>query len=1371
MTSAAFDPDSIDTFIAQQLPPWLVAGDKSERLIALHAALVRQEEASRRLGALIDAIPAPHDFAEPLLHAALAQRGVAGVDLRRGTLHLFQRVQAPTAAPNLPRREIERRTSRRLLAAALHNFHVSETRPSMLLKGELRHANGSKIPMGFNAFAGLCRSVDVGRQYQALLESRLRPLDPPGHAPGQSARAVEQLFEDSQQAHFEVAMRIAALKGILDEQTFLRLLPLFPGKSRVPALPGQIDARQLYLLGKCIRGVVTLEVRADAEAAVQGVIAWVPGDPQQAVSHFTSWQALYSALGQRLRDADYRKFFYRFLTERDRVGFAQALLEQVANPASQVELDGRNLAIATPLRPHLRALQIEKMFDDARVLAVPTGDEDAEDRHQRLEAYTELGYGLLGLAALFVPVLGEVLLAVTAVQVADEVYQGYESWKIGDRKQALEHVFNVAQTVLVNALIAKASSAGIQVFERFAAVDELTPVRLPSGAVRLTRASIQPQYAEGDGLLIRRFGASLADVSDTTAAQLMETTGLQPDTLRRLLAEEAQAPSRLVDAHALHQAHEQQPELRGAALDAMLRERWAVPLSEEALLMRQFPMLSQRGAREVLEQTSSTEQQRLMDTRRIPLSVMERVRWQLRESRIDRACAGLRLDRAANADTEQLALGLIEKLAPWPEAMRIEVREGSQSGELRASWGAAQAGDVALIVRQPAGYAVQAGGGDAGTLLGSFMQCMSAPQLLTLASAALDEQALGERLARLARLDRGQAADLIGLVPIGRGWRPPRRFGDGRLGYPLSGRPESSRQAIRRGIHQIFPTLDDEQMQAYLLDRMNRRVELWQHYAELRDQLGHLRSALDDWRGSWLHPRDALRRQRVANEFRRSWRRKITNEGGEYVLFVEGERVGSLPTLPQGISYGHVVRLALRDMELTDIDSDFLSRFPNLVELDLTGNRLAWIPQGVERLTQLRQLRLAHNQIELNNAGNQRLAALRGLRMLNLSHNPLGQAPDLSRLINLTHVSLRATGLRELPSRLPEWAVLDLRGNQIRQVREDLASLRGRIATLSLHDNPLDPASAALLDEAAGGVEAGQRGSVAYRHQPVGTQLRDIWMGQESTPQRVQTWQRLREEPGSHGLFQFLADFAAQGDFKKSPIHYRRRIWDILEYCEQHQSMRARLFEEASGPRTCADQLLLILDQIEVSLAAERPLDQVPRDRLDRAIWNHGRGLWRLDQVDQLAREHEQLLLQRGRHIVDPVEVMLFFRVNLARELELPVLTRKMHYAVHAHVTRGDLQSARAQVLAAETDEALMVSLSERPFWKREALRIAPGRFDEVNEPFYKRLDQLSEDAAAERINEETLRTQSTALSAEFEAAQQALLLPLARELHRRLHP
>ncbi|WP_268868201.1 NEL-type E3 ubiquitin ligase domain-containing protein [Pseudomonas pudica] len=65
-----------------------------------------------------------------------------------------------------------------------------------------------------------------------------------------------------------------------------------------------------------------------------------------------------------------------------------------------------------------------------------------------------------------------------------------------------------------------------------------------------------------------------------------------------------------------------------------------------------------------------------------------------------------------------------------------------------------------------------------------------------------------------------------------------------------------------------------------------------------------------------------------------------------------------------------------------------------------------------------------------------------------------------------------------------------------------------------------------------------------------------------------------------------MADFAQSEDFEAHPRHYRRRIWHILEACENNEALREQLFREADGPRTCEDRLLLLLNQMEVGVLA-----------------------------------------------------------------------------------------------------------------------------------------------------------------------------------------
>ena len=1441
MTSVDFPPDSVDTLIARQLPDWLTHAPADRRSTFLKA-LRKQEQTTRNLDEVLHKIPSLEAFARQLLTAGLQQAGVSNEQAWRWQVFQQESEFQPSVQPGIRKAYPVSWSTRNLLTAALHNYHVNETKADSLRKAYFLDGNGRRLPLKFEVFAKLCRQLDVGGRYQAKLDTCLKPSDPQGAAPGQGEREVHKLFEDNQRAHFQVAVYMALFKGALDERSYLQLLPVLAETPVVPALPQVTMARQLYLLGKCIRGVVTLEVAQAGGDGIEGVIAWIPGDPITPVARFATWQALYAALAIRLQSPGYRAFFARFVSERDRGRFFTLLTERLAKRAgSAIELDGRHLAVSEPLYVHLRRLQIGKIYDDARLLAVPTGDEDQQARNERFNAYASLGLDLLNLAGLFVPVLGEALLAVAAVQVASEVYEGYQDWRIGDREGALDHLFGVAENVATGLLLAKGGAAVIQGLKRVAFVDGLVPLSDGLGKVRLCSPNLegygvdaaeakladaggasdyrlllseesafqvwddpqdgvprirhpdraeafapwvedngggwhhaleQPQRWQGAARLMRRLAASLAEVPDETAHQLLQITGLKLEQLRRLRVENAPAPSRLLDAFEFHQLHEQMPLLRGAALDRVFTERQSKPSAEAAaVLVRDFPTLSAHALDELLGQASGVQLDNLAQGRRVPLALAERARWLLHDTRLDRACAGVRLLRAANADSEALALGLVSETAPWPESVRVELREAQLNGRLLMAFGAEQTADVRCIVRGEQGYHLADAASQNLELSQALLRLLEDDQKGLLGGIE-GEQGLRDSLATLAAADRERAARLIGLAPVGQGLRPVHRFADGRIGYPLSGRAESSRQAIRSGIHQVFPTLTDEQMDAYLAELMQHSTGLWEHFSQLQQQLSRLREVLHGWCAEAPSVLEYARRRRVARQVRRSWRRKITNHAGEYVLTIDGERLGSLPVLPAGLDFGHVSRLVLRNMNLSEVGADFLSRFGNLIELDLAGNRLEQVPVGLERLSRLLRLNLSGNRIVMNVASERRLASLGRLAMLDLSHNPLGRAPVLTGLHQLTDVRLRDAGLETTPADVILRGHVDLRENRIRQLRQELNGLGARLQSFSLHDNPLDAQGEAALDRAAGVDRAGSRGGGSFRHRAVDQAVRDAWVGKDGALKapRAALWESLHQEPDAQGLFQFLADFLDSDDFHEHPGYFRKRIWRILQACEQHEQLRLRVFAEVSSPRTCEDQMLLILEQLELSLLAERVSSRVPPAELEGGLVRLGRQLARLDAVDQFAAAHIRQLRRVDASIVDDIETRLFFRLRLRQPLDLPILPDTMHFEDFAKVTEQDLRSVQNSVLEMENREDLIVSLAQRPFWEVHVRQRYPDRFDTLRQRFDLRLEQIEADLAAQRIDEWTHVQRGRTVMSDYQVAERDLLSTLAREAYDRLN-
>lgn len=1371
----SFAQTSVDHLIARQLPSWLVNAEVAHAR-AFRQALSAQQACAERLRQVMQPVPSIETFALARLETALRDAGLEQVDPRQAFVLIEEQFKLPSAAEKLYQPTVTYKSQHSLLAAALHNFQDQETRPWLLRKAKLVGAQGVALPLSFEHFAALCRSLDVGAGYQALLKNVLQPKSGRGQPRDQARKEIEQLFQDCQRTRLEASLYEARIKGHMDEADLRRLLSCFTSQNGKDGANGTLIARQLYLLGKCIIGVIAFEWRVAGSDVIDEIILWVPDDPEKAIRHYDSWQDAYQDMGMRLRAPSFRRFFERFIKARDCNGFTQALTSLLAAsaPGSPLQLDGRNLPVTGDVFAHVQAQQMARIFDDARFIAVPTDDEDRQSRQQRLQQMLSAGLDLLGMAAFFIPTLGEVLLVINAAQLLDEVYEGYEAWRLGDRQAALAHLFSVAE----NLALAGAVSGTMHVLPRIPFVDALEPGLAAGGKVKLRHGSTHAHVEQSPAALLQALAPqTLGSVLEDDARTLVAVTGYGTDELRRLCVELAPVPARIQDMHERIGLHRSSVGLEGPLFEeafAALSE----PLdSDQVILMQAFKGLTPHGAAEIIRHTSTAQLESFRTTGRLPLSMAERARRYARDSRLDKACLGMRLHGMINADSEQLVMGLVAKKAPWPSSHPVELRSGSRNGRVQFASHPESKAQARVIVRSGAGYRLDKGDGanteGAGqSLLKVVVQCLDEEQKVALGSSSLDARQLRDWLMEAASADRELAGRLIGLAPSGEGIHLPRRFGDGRLGYRLSGGGESSQQAIRRGIHQIFPTLSELQLQAYLNAVRAQGHSLWDHYQLLQRQLAELRQALSEWQGQWRTPADAVRRRRVAETLRRSWRRKLVDANDEYELVIDGEHVGELPSLPAGLEFAHVQRLVLRNMNLASIEADFLHRFPNLVELDLSENRLTQVPPGIERLVHLRRLNLARNQIVINAEANHRFAQLTLLDTIELSFNPLRQAPDLSGLRHVRQLHLRATelvDLEELLARASWRALIDARENRIRELQREMQGLNLRLARIELHDNPLSRASHEQLDRAHVGTIPGTRGSTSYKHREASVEVRELWT-QTRDPalrrQREATWDRLQQEVGSRDLFRFLADLSQGDDFTEHPGHYRRRIWRILDACEQSEVVREQLFREVGGPRSCEDRLLLILNQLEVGVLVQQGVTGVPPAMMEQSLVRLGRQLYRLDLVDAIAARHVQRMRAGAIDRVDEIEVRLLFRNQLAQALELPIHVEDMHYASYANITDAELVEARLEVLETETPQAIQQALAQRPFWVDYTRRRYAERFEQLAEPYHQRLAEYEAQAAS--ASEQLYLQKADELMHELEAAERELLRALAEEAWRR---
>ena len=1161
MQNSPFPDDSTDALVASRLPGWLTKASP-ETLYSLHESQRRQQQVQQQLHSWLAQITPLDAFAAPLLQNALQTQHQLTLDVRQANLRRRTLQRFPSHIAHIPDGIKERIYQHSLLQSALHNFTEGETLASAILPGTaVLDATGQACALSAKAFFTLCRSLDLGGQYQSYLRAQLVPN-------GEAGRQLEALVEEGFRASLEAALKLSLVNGEIPQHAYAHCAPLFalftPGASSVPGL----RPMQLCVFGQWVRGAVAFEVthQGATGAALEGVLCWIPDDPQGPLTWYPSWDVLYVTLGKQFRLPGYVEFFQRFIGARDLETYTRALDKALKASGLDVpvQLDGRHEAIDVPLFEHLRKQQIDTLLDNAKVHAVPTAEVDAQVRDRRLHFYLSFALDALGLASFALPVLALPLLGITALQVADEVYEGYADWYLGDRQGALEHVYAVAETVVMTAINVGAGAASHRL-ARAARVDDLVPVHTDEGALRLCDPYLPGHIAAGAGQhglemphewhgsveLLQDLDPQWTQLDQQAVHTVMRATGFNEDQLRRLHVEQAPSPARLKDAVQRQQLHAELPWLQDEGFERHLQAQQPLPSDAEAQLCRDFPGLSVNGAREILEHSAEGLVEQLQARQRVPLALAEQARWYLRDARLDRACAGLLQSAAINRDTEQLALGLIAERAPW-RGLRIEMRKGTHLGERTAWIGPQEASEVRTVLKTDEGYqALDAEGQPMpsakadDSLFQALLLQLDPWQKRALGNAGDSPQALADNLSQWASEQRDKVASLLAMAPIGLGFRPPVRLGDGRLGYPLSGRGESSNRALRRGVQRLFPDVDENAMVRFVAEARSLGRPPWNHYLRLCDDLRALDQALGAWRRQSSGPIQLIRRARIARRIRHAWQRRVRDTHGNLALILDGTRLGTLPALPESVRFERVTTLTLSSLELTAVDQGLLARFPNVRHLDLSSNRLVSIPDTS-----------AYTQLEL----------------------------------------------------------IDLRDNRIVDISEVQAGLlRANPDRVRLQGNPLS-------------AEARERLAI----EPVAprAQADEPWfdgLSDEEAAHRRSQWQALEQEAGSDGFFVFLEALWPSEASALQPAEMRRRVGELLNAMYHHAHIRRAIFRQAAVPQRGID-----LDALIISLQVALRTDGLRGRALERALRSLGRELFRLDQVNRYAAQHIEALRLRA---------------------------------------------------------------------------------------------------------------------------------------------
>ncbi|WP_431080506.1 NEL-type E3 ubiquitin ligase domain-containing protein [Pseudomonas thivervalensis] len=500
-----------------ELPGWYAKAspDLRDSLKDSHAQYrERLNQVDNRLGNIQDI----RAFAEPLLEQAILAEFKQVVNVnevyfvrkygRKTRDDFFSALVLDSEGGHFDRYEYRGMS---LLEAALANFEADEERKPAcedcnlmttvrpFYGGDVRPTidavRAGALPIAPEAFARLCRKLDLGRQYQAHINAVVRP---------DGSKAYDHSLSEHHRQGLALSNHIARAKADISPAVYQMLQQVIGGASSI-TLDGQaVTFKSLKIFDIELVGPVLIGPDLERSRRVVPVVAYLPGDPEQPLKAYASSVDFMAELRRRLHNSAYRRFFSRFVPLRQQGVFFRRF-KQLYQPSPTVDDQAdyplksslRNLPMDTAPIPGdlwdaLRLRQIEKIQADARAVAVPTGDEDQKARLARLDSYLDAVVDVFNLAAFVVPGLGPLMLTVGAVQMFNEAFEGIEAFERGETREMWAHFSSVA----LNTAFVATGAAVLPHIQWSGTVDRLEPVQLTNGEARLWRPDLSVYQSE-----------------------------------------------------------------------------------------------------------------------------------------------------------------------------------------------------------------------------------------------------------------------------------------------------------------------------------------------------------------------------------------------------------------------------------------------------------------------------------------------------------------------------------------------------------------------------------------------------------------------------------------------------------------------------------------------------------------------------------------------------------------------------------------------------------------------------------------------------------------------------------------------------------
>lgn len=896
----------------------------------------------------------------------------------------------------------------------------------------------------------------------------------------------------------------------------------------------------------------------------------------------------------------------------------------------------------------------------------------------------------------------------------------------------------------------------------------------------------------------RRYGNAKAQGADTLSLSIHEVMSgrlaekvvgfLDEEQLARLLGKQLPEEAR-VQALREHLAAYVEQQSAPLAHDVYARQESSNDPNIQ-LLRSHYPDLPLSLAQHLVRHTRRRHLRVMNAEQRLPLDVKNQARELDFEAASSRMFEQIFYAKAPSAHTENLALNTLRIYSDSLANLRIQVRERTYWGELRTQVGAEDAAHVRILVRNRKGlYRVFAPQGD---LIHGATDFYSA---LFQALPAEKPFADGDKLR--AWLSEKTAAPATRRLTLS-GPPIPARTPTETLTLLGGGNSSSLRGVevtpvtLRGRIKHWLPQMSEQGVKHFALSAETPEGLAQLEHIEREGKT--LERALDAYVNAptpWpAHSRlEAVTRNvrtRLARKLKAAWRDSYTKLHDTYgptdknviLDLSEVEWSHELPTLP--INMTHVTHLYMNDCAFTSQHNAFLQRFPNLKELDLSDNHLDALPEPIATMRQLRAINLSGNQIVLDDTAVDRLRQLSRLRLIYLADNPLGRAPDISRMPELDEIDLSRTGINEWPVGLfaQERGVLfhlHLTGNPISTIPD--VALRSDEAFILVYTR-LDRATLSAQARDLWDEHKIAFGMDPYRTYPPKGES-DFWVADldDDHRKRFETlWDELEDEHGSQGFFEvikkleppeFFEDPADELRYERNRQILTSQVRYMLSSMHNDAPLRQLLFRLSSFPGLCPDAGSQIFTEMGIQVTAHQAqlYSRTPAEREDRLV-KLARGAAHLKLLNDVVRadiaDRLKPVDQGGRglrltsHVVngepgsvDEVGVYLAYQTRLSNRLELPWVSDNMVYRDTANVPKAAIAQAYTAVKTLSEGDGLVNQILLEPYWeaflKERYAHDYQANEDRSDQQFLL-LDQLhSEQQAYAQASDETQKAQQRA--------------------------